>query len=151
MRVGLTGIYLELAELGATEAGLRDHAPDSALDEEDGTTLADDAWSLDLLTADVTGETGVDLGRFLGAGKDNLIGIDDHDEIAGINVAGENRLVLAAEEACCLYSDLAEDLALGVDHIPLALDFVRLGGKRLHVLVIKNGFGHTECAKGWGN
>jgi hypothetical protein len=29
---------------------------------------------------------------------------------------------------------LAEDLALGVDHIPLALDFVRLGGKRLHVL-----------------
>jgi hypothetical protein len=43
--------------------------------------------------------------------------------------------VFATEEACGLDSDLAEDLALGVDHIPLALDFMRLGGKRIHVLV----------------
>ena len=151
MRVGLTGIDLELAELGATEAGLWDHAPDSALNEQDRAALTDDAWRLDLLATDPAGEPGVNLGGFLGAGQDALIGIDDDDEIPGINVAGENRLVLAAEQACCLYGDLTEDLALGVDHIPLALDFVRLGGKRLHVLVIKNGFGHTACAKGSGN
>jgi hypothetical protein len=43
--------------------------------------------------------------------------------------------VLAAEEAGGFDSDLAEDFALGVDHIPLALDFLGLGGKCLHVLV----------------
>jgi hypothetical protein len=64
-----------------------------------------------------------------------LVSIDHDDEIAGVNVGGENWLVLATEEACGLNSDLAEDLALGVDHIPLALDFMRLGGKRIHVLV----------------
>ncbi len=134
VRVGFTCIDLELAELGATEAGLGDHAPDGALDEEDRTTIADDAWGLDLLAADVAGETGVDLGVLLVTGQDNLVSIDHDDKIAGVNVGGENRLVLAAEEACSLNSDLAEDLALGVDHIPLALDFMRLGGKRIHVL-----------------
>jgi hypothetical protein len=43
---------------------------------------------------------------------------------------------------------LAKDLALGIDHIPLALDFVRLGGKRLHVLVLRNDSGHVGCAEG---
>ena len=137
MRVGFTGIDLELAELGATEAGLRDHAPDGALDEEDRTALADDARGLDLLATDIAGEAGVDLGRLLGAGEGDLVGIDHDDEIAGVNVGGENWLVLATEKARGLNSDLAEDLALGVDDIPLALDFVRLGGKRSHVLVIK--------------
>ena len=151
VRVGFTCIDLELAELGAAEAGLRDHTPDCALDEQDRTTLADDAWSLDFLATDIAGETGVNLGSLLGAGKDNLVSIDDDDKVTGINVGGENWLVLATEEARSLNSDLAEDLALGVDHIPLALDFMRLGGKRLHVLVIKNSFGHTGCAKGSGN
>jgi hypothetical protein len=137
MWVGFTSIHLELAKLGATETSFRDHTPDSALDEKHGTALADDAWSFDFLPTDVAGKAGVNLGSFLRAGKDNLIRIDHDDEVAGVNVARENRLVLAAEEACCLNGDLTEDLALGVDHIPLALDFVRLGGKRLHVLVIK--------------
>ena len=134
MRVGLTCIDLELAELGAAEAGLRDHAPSRALNEEGRTALTDKTRGLDLLATDVAGETGVNLGVFLVARQDDLVGIDDDNEIAGINVTGERGLVLAAEEACSLNSDLAEDLALGVDHIPLALDFMRLGGKRLHVL-----------------
>lgn len=135
VRVAFTSINLELTELSAAKAGLRDHAPDCALNEEDRAALTNNAWSFDLLSTDVAGEAGVDLGRFLGAGEGNLICIDDDDKVTGINVGGENWLVLAAEEACSLNSDLAEDLALGVDHIPLALDFVRLGGKRLHVLV----------------
>ena len=151
VRVGFTCIHLELTKLGATETGLRDHAPDSAFDEQDRTALANDAWSLNLLATHPAGEAGVNLRSFLGAGQDYLVGVDHDDEIAGIDVTGENGLVLTAEEACCLDSDLAEDLALGIDHIPLALDFVRLGGKRFHVLVIKNGFGHTGCAKGWGS
>lgn len=149
VRVGFASIDLELAELGATEAGLRDHAPDGALDEQDWAALADNARGFHLLATDIAGEAGVDFGSFLGAGQDNLVRIDDDDEVTGINVGGENGLVLAAEEARGLNSDLAEDLALGVDHIPLALDFMRLGGKRLHVLVIKNGSEtHGVCEGG---
>ena len=133
--VRLTSINLELAELGAAEACLWDHAPDSALHEENWTTLANDPRSFYFLSTDIAGEAGVNLGSLLGAGEDNLVSVDDDDKIARVNVGGENRLVLAAEEARGLNSDLTEDLALGVDHIPFALDFMRLGGKRLHVLV----------------
>ncbi len=138
VRVGLTCINLELAVLLAAEAGLRDHAPDRVLHHEDGLALADLGWSFDFLTTNVTGETGVDLRGFLGAGEDNFVRIDDDNEIAGINVGGENWFVFTAKQACSLNGDLAQDLALGVDHIPLALDFVRLGGKRIHVLKIGN-------------
>ncbi len=137
VRVSLARINLELAELSTTEAGLGKHAPDSPLDEKDGTTLTNHAWGLDFFAADVAGEAGVDLGIFLSASQNNLVGIDDDDEVTRVDVRGENRLVLAAEEACCLNGDLAEDFALGVDHIPLALDFVWLGGKCLHVLCVR--------------
>ena len=61
-----TGIDLELAVLGFAEAGLGKHAVDGALDEQDRAALADDARGFHLLATDVAGETGVDLGVFLG-------------------------------------------------------------------------------------
>jgi hypothetical protein len=51
-------------------------------------------------------------------------------------VAGEDGLALPAEEACGLNGKFSEDLTLGIDHMPLTLDSVRLDGKRLDVLVI---------------
>ena len=135
VRVFGTGVNLELGVLGFAEAGFGKHAIDSALDQKDGTTLTNHAWRFDFLTANVSRETSVDLGIFLGAGEHDLIGIDDDYEVAGVDVGGEGGLVLAAEEAGGFDSDLAEDFALGVDHIPLALDFLGLGGKCLHVLV----------------
>ena len=47
----------------------------------------------------------------------------------------DSRSGTTVNESICLHGDLAENFVLGIDHIPLALDFVRLGGKRLHVLV----------------
>ena len=137
MRMLGTGIHLELGILGFPKTGLRKHAIHRTLNEQDRTALANNARGLHLLATNVAGETGVDLGIFLGSGQDDLIRVDDHDKVAGIYVIGENGFVLATQEAGSLHGDLAQDLALGVDHIPLALDFVRLGGKRLHVLVIK--------------
>ena len=134
VRVFGTGIDLELGVLGFAEAGLGKHAVDSALDQKDGATLANHAWGFDFLTADIPREASVDFGIFLGAGEDHLIGIDDDHEVAGVDVGGEGRLMLAAEQTCGFDCDLAEDFALGVDHIPLALDFLGLGGKCLHVL-----------------
>ena len=135
VRVAFTCIYLEFAELATTEACFREHAPDGALDKENWATLANDAWGLNFLTTDVSGEAGVNLRGFFCPSEDHLVSIDHHNEIAGVNMGGENWLVLTAEEARSLNSDLAKDFALSVDHIPLALDFVRFGGKRLHVLV----------------
>ena len=65
-------------------------------------------------------------------------------------MAGECWLVLATEEDCGLNSDLAKDFVFGIDHIPLALDFVRLGGKRLHVLLFI-GSRRTARAEGAAN
>lgn len=135
VRVFGTGVDLELGVLGFAEAGLGKHAIDGALDEEDWAAFADHARGFDFLSADISREAGVDLGVFLSTGEHNLIGIDDDHEVAGVDVGGEGWLVLAAEEAGGFDSDLTEDFALGVDHIPLALDFLGLGGKCLHVLV----------------
>ena len=61
-----------------------------------------------------------------------LIGVDHDDIIARVHVRSEFRLVLAAEPACDLCGDAAENLAGGVHDIPVALHFMRLGGIRLH-------------------
>jgi hypothetical protein len=41
--------------------------------------------------------------------------------------------VLATQKACGFNSDLAENFAFGIDHIPIALDFMWFGGKCLHL------------------
>ena len=132
VRVLGTGVDLQLGVLGAAEGILRKHAPDGVFNEEDGTALTDHAWGLDLLATDVSGETGVDLVDFLGAGEADLVGVDDDDEVTGVDMRREDRLVLAAQKAGGLNGDQTEDLVLGVDDIPVAHDFVRLGGKRFH-------------------
>lgn len=129
----VASIDIELGVLGFAEAGFGKHAVDSALDEEDRAAFADDAWRFDFLTADVAGEAGIDFGVFLVAGEDDLIRIDDDDKIAGIHVGGEDGLVLTAKKACRFDGDLAEDFAFGINDVPLALDFVRFGGKCVHV------------------
>ena len=100
-------VNLKLAELSATEAVLRDHAPDRVLDEKHWATLAEDAWGFHLLAADVAGEAGVDLVIFLGAGEGHLVGIDHYDEVTSVDVRGENDLVLAAQKAGSFHGDLA--------------------------------------------
>lgn len=126
------GIDLELAELCAAETILGDHAPDGVLDEKNRAALAEETRCFDLLATDVTGEAGVNLVVFLGAGKNHLVGIDHDHEIAGVDVWGEDHLVLATQQAGSLDGNLAKDLVLSIDHMPLALDVARLCRKRFH-------------------
>lgn len=97
MRMLCTCIDLELAELGAAQACLRDHSPDSLLNKENWTAKAELLWSLNFLTADIAGETGVNLVGFFVTGEHALISVDHDNEITGVDVAGENWLMLAAE------------------------------------------------------
>ena len=68
----------------------------------------------------------------LALGEHDLVGVDDDDVVAGVDVRREDRLVLAAEDAGDLGGETAEDHALGVDDVPLAGDLAGFGGVRGH-------------------
>ena len=59
--------------------------------------------------------------EFFGAGEANLFGVDHDDEITRIQVGGENRFVLAAQDVRHLDSETAQDRAVGINNVPLAL------------------------------
>src|SRR5690606_12359662 len=128
--VGVLGacVDLELGQLLTTEGGLGNHAADRLLDsllralgKQLGVGLAPKA----------TGEAGVPVGELLlglGAGEGDLVGVDDDDEVTGVDVRREDRLVLAAQQRGGLAGQAAEDDVGGVNDMPLAGDVARLGG-----------------------
>ena len=72
---------------------------------------------------------------FLGclvAGHPDAIDVDDDDEIARVHVRRENRLVLAPQATGDFHRHAAEHLVGGVDHVPVVLDFLGLGGEGFH-------------------
>ena len=68
----------------------------------------------------------------LARGEHHLGGVDHDDVVAGVDVGGERRLVLAPQERGHLGGQPAEDQAVGVDDAPGAGDVGRLGGERAH-------------------
>ena len=68
----------------------------------------------------------------LGAGQGDLVGVDDDDEVAGVDVGREGRLVLAAQQDRGLGGETAQDDVGRVDDVPLARDLAGLGGVRTH-------------------
>ncbi len=127
-----TLVNLQLAVDSASEAVVRDHPLDRALDEELGTALAALAEGLGLVASDESGEAHVALlGLFLAADLD-FSRIDHYDKIAGVDMRSEDRLVLAAKQVGGLDGDMAEVLVLGIDHPPLAFDLGSFSGKSLH-------------------
>src|SRR5690606_16834696 len=82
--------------------------------------------------ADVPGEPVVHLVGQLVAGDVDLLGVDHDDVVAGVDVRGVDRLVLAAQAARELGAQAAPRLAGGVDDVPVALDGLGPGGESLH-------------------
>ena len=70
--------------------------------------------------------------RFLPTGEDALRGVDHNDEITGIHVRGECRLVLPAEDVGGANGHFADDLIIGVDDVPPRFVFFFFGKKCLH-------------------
>ena len=132
--VGMLGtlVNLQLAVDRASKTIVRDHSLDRALDEEFGTALAALAEGLGLVASDESGEAHVALlGLFFAADLD-FSRVDHDDEIAGVNMGSEDRLVLAAKQVGGLDGNMAEVLVLGIDHPPLAFDLGSFSGKSLH-------------------
>lgn len=118
VRVFFTGVNLELFHLGGTKLILGDHAFDGPFEDELGTTLADLVGSFNGLAANITGVAGVDLVLLLAAAELGVLGVDDDDEVTGIDVRRKNRLVLSAKETGCLHGDFSDDLVLGINDVP---------------------------------
>jgi len=108
------------------------HPADRAFDEQFRVAFAAGLDVFALMSADVTGETHEGLLVFLLAGQPHFFGIDDHDEIAGIDVRRVDRLFLAAQQIRGLHGDSTEDLVLGVNDPPFTGDFISFSGKRFH-------------------
>src|SRR6185437_6973595 len=62
----------------------------------------------------------------------DLFRVDDDDEVAGVDVRGVLRLVLAAQRVGDTRRQTPEGLALGVDELPLALDLTGFRVPGLH-------------------
>jgi len=67
------------------------------------------------------------LGGQLVTGQGDLLGVDDDDEVTGVGVRREDRLVLAAQQVGGGDGETAEDDVLGVDDMPLPGDVTGLG------------------------
>lgn len=88
-----------------------------------------------LLSTGVAGVTVVLLVESLVARDAHLLGIDDNDEVARVNMRSKLRLVLATENVGSLSGNLAQHLVGGVDNDPLALNLKRLCVIRLHCIL----------------
>ena len=62
----------------------------------------------------------------LGAGEGDLLGVDDDDEVAHVDVRGEGRLIAAAQQRGSLAGEATEHDIGGVDDMPLTRGVTRL-------------------------
>ena len=70
------------------------------------------------------------------AGQLNLLGINDNDEITGINVRGKDGFMLSAQAMGDLDGKSSQCLALGIDKQPVLLDFVWFGAIAFHGVLL---------------
>jgi len=132
VRVRVAGVDLQLLHQGAAQVGAGQHAPDSILDQPGG--VAGHGFQGGVL-AEPAGElrvVDVLLVLPLLAGQPDLVRVDHHHEVAAIGVRGEDRLVLAAQDAGDGARNPPQHLVLHVDDHPAPLDGLLAAHHGLH-------------------
>src|SRR3984957_4031791 len=109
------GVDLQLAELLATEPRLRDHSPDCTPDYLFGIVCEKISVGTLRQTSGVAAVVVGELSAGLVGGHDRLGGVNDNNEVTGVDVGGEDRLVLTAQTSGHLGGHPAEHHAVGVD------------------------------------
>src|SRR5690606_37451370 len=132
VRMRGAGVDPELLAHLAAQTVLGQHPLDRELDDPLGVLLDHPTERDVLLAAHVPAVTEVRLLVDLVAGEPHLLGVDDDDVVAAVQVRGEDGLVLAAQDAGDVAGEPAEDLAIGVDDPPAALDVGLTGCVCLH-------------------
>jgi len=117
----------------AEERTAREHALHGLLDHALGETALENGLGRALLdAARKPGVVIVHLLIALAAGEDHLVGVDDNDVVAAVDVGRIGGLVLAAQAHRHDRGETAHDEALRVDQNPLLLDLGGLQRSRLH-------------------
>src|SRR5689334_2878258 len=132
MRVIGPGVHLQLGQLLAGEAVARQHPLHGLADHFLRPALEHFAEAPGPDPARVAAVAPVGLLRQLVAGDADLLGVDDDDEVAGVDVRRVLRLALAAQRVGDLRRQPTQGLALGVDDVPVALAVGWRGNKGLH-------------------
>ena len=102
----------------AAQLVVREHADDRLLHHPIGMFLH---FLANRAGTQATGIPGVAVGHLvveLVASDGDLVGVDDDDEIAPVDVGRECRLVLAAQQVGCSNGESAEHHVGGVDDVP---------------------------------
>lgn len=132
VRIGRALVNFQLGQEDPAEAVLRHHAADGAMDELLGMPVANLGDGPVLLATLPAGVGHVHLVGLLFAGQADLFRVDDHDEIAGVEVRGVDWRVPAAEKIGDLDSETTQDRAVGIDDMPLALIQIHFRQIRFH-------------------
>ena len=123
-----TLVDLEIAHQFALQRSALQHALHGLLDDALGELALEDPPRRRLLdAAGVAGVPVVDLVGVLIAGEDDLLGVDDDDVVAAVDVGRVDRLVLALEAGGDQSGQPADDEAVGVDQDPLLLHLTGFG------------------------
>src|SRR4029453_5115858 len=81
---------------------------------------------------------------FLAARHHDAGGVDHDDVIPGVDMGGVNRLVLPLQQASSFGRHTAQNLTVGINHVPLPDDGSGGGDKRTHEIP----FGLSSCRPG---
>src|SRR3546814_1689512 len=122
MRMYATDVDLQLAELCVDQRARRQNALDGLLEHAIGMGLQNLFERGRTDAARILGMPVVNLVLELVAGRLHLLGIDDDDVIARVDVRGVFRLVLAAQAVGNFSGQTAERFVRRVNHVPVALD-----------------------------
>ena len=116
------GVDTQVLHLRAAERSAGDHALDG-LDDDARREAAFQplAQGLALDAAGMAGMPVEDFALGLAAGQAHLLGVDDDDVVAAIDVGSEGRLVLAAQAHGDDRGEAAQHQPVGVDQQPLLL------------------------------
>src|SRR5688572_16291022 len=125
--------HLELLEHLPPERALRQHAFDGNLDGTLRMRRQELLERLLLHVADRARVAVVDLVLELAARDADLLGVDNDEEVARVDVGRVDWLVLAAQPMRERRRQTAERFALGIDEVPIAPNGVRLGRDGFHV------------------
>ena len=131
MRMLRPGIHLQVTQLSGTQTRAGKHALDSFFDDEFGLFLEVLRRSGYPHAPGIARMADILLVRKLVAGQLHLLGVDNDDVVATIDVRSEPRLVLAAQNLRDLRCETAQYRVRRVDQHPLLVDVGGVGGDRL--------------------
>lgn len=126
-------VNLELFEHATTQGAFGQHAFDSSEEDALGVLGALFAGSDTALAAGEAGVVPVGFDVFFGTGEDDFFGIDDDNEVTGVEVWRVVRLIFATQRVSNLAGEAAENLVVGVSDVPSALDGAGGSALRLDV------------------